>query len=65
MHITGVTKDNKGRNWYCVKNSWGKGNPINGYLFMNEAYFNIKTTAIVVHKDAIPPAIRKRMGILL
>lgn len=65
MHITSMVKDNKGQNWYCVKNSWGKGNPAGGYMFMNEAYFNIKTTAIVVHKDAIPVAIRKKMGILL
>jgi bleomycin hydrolase len=63
MHITGITRDKQGRPWYCVKNSWGKGNAFDGYLFMNEAYFNIKTTAIIVHKDAIPVAIRKKMRV--
>lgn len=63
MHITGMVKDNKGQNWYCVKNSWGKDNPFGGYLFMSDAYFNIKTTAIIVHKDAIPVGIRKKMGV--
>jgi bleomycin hydrolase len=64
MHITGMVKDKQGKNWYCVKNSWGSyGNPLGGYLFMSEAYFNIKTTAIVVHKDALPAATRKNMGL--
>jgi bleomycin hydrolase len=64
MHITGMVKDKNGKNWYCVKNSWGNyGNPLGGYMFMSEAYFNIKTTAIVVHKDALPATIRKNMGL--
>lgn len=64
MHITGMVKDKTGKTWYCVKNSWGNNtNALGGYLFMSEAYFNIKTTAIVVHKDALPATIRKNMGL--
>jgi bleomycin hydrolase len=63
MHITGTAKDKRGRTWYCVKNSWGESNAAGGYLFMNEAYFTIKTTAIIVHKDAIPKDIARKMGV--
>lgn len=64
MHITAMVKDKKGNNWYCVKNSWGNySNPLGGYLFMSEAYFNIKTTAIIVHKTALPATIRKNIGL--
>jgi bleomycin hydrolase len=64
MHITAPVKDNRGGKWYCVKNSWGStGNQLGGFMFMSDAYFKIKTTAIIVHKDAIPAAIRKKMGL--
>ncbi len=50
--------------WYIVKNSWGAySNQQGGYLFMAAAYFNIKTSAIFLHKDGIPPAIRKKTGL--
>jgi bleomycin hydrolase len=64
MHITATVKDKKGSVWYCVKNSWGNtSNPLGGFMFMSSEYFAIKTTAIIVHKNAVPPAIRKKMGI--
>ncbi len=63
MHITGLTKDENGHKWYYVKNSWGKINELDGFLLMDENYFVIKTAAIVVNKNAIPPAIRKKMNL--
>ncbi len=63
MHITGTAKDESGT-WYLVKNSWGSDtNPAGGYLYMREDYFVLRTLAIIVHKEAIPPAIRKKMGL--
>jgi bleomycin hydrolase len=65
MHIVGVTTDNTGRKWYYVKNSWGDySNSLGGFLFMRDDYFMIRTVAIIVSKKAIPPAIRRKMGIL-
>lgn len=64
MHITGIARDSAGNKWYQVKNSWGDhSNPQGGWLFMNEPFFAIKTIAIIVNKNAIPSAIRKKMGI--
>jgi bleomycin hydrolase len=65
MHITGLMKDQKGMKYYAVKNSWGTAaNKItNGYIYVSEPYFKAKTMSIMVHKDGIPAAIRKKLKI--
>jgi bleomycin hydrolase len=63
MHIVGSGKDKKNRKWYFLKNSWGDNNNTGGYMWMEEAYFKIKTMAIIVNKKAIPVNIWKKMGI--
>jgi bleomycin hydrolase len=63
MHITGVTKDKNGKEWYYIKNSWGAINELNGFLFMREDYFKIRTVAIIVNKNAIPADIRKKLAL--
>lgn len=54
MHIVGVSLDQNGTKYYLVKNSWGERGPYEGYLYMSEAYFKMKTVGIMVHKDAVP-----------
>ncbi|TNE51878.1 MAG: aminopeptidase [Bacteroidetes bacterium] len=64
MHITGVATDQNGTRYYIVKNSWGTVNKdMSGYLYVSQAYFRCKTMSMLVHKDAIPVAIRKKLGI--
>ncbi|HEY8687950.1 MAG TPA: C1 family peptidase [Chitinophagaceae bacterium] len=63
MHVTGIAKDKNNVTWCQVKNSWGITNNLGGYLFMREDYFKIKTIAIIVNKNAVPAAIRKKMNI--
>jgi bleomycin hydrolase len=63
MHITGTAKDQSGTNYFYVKNSWGEISPYSGYVYMSEPYFRLKTVGIMVHKDAVPAEIRKRLGI--
>ncbi|MBI1223937.1 MAG: aminopeptidase [Bacteroidetes bacterium] len=63
MHISGTAKDQNGTNYFYVKNSWGEISPYSGYIYMSEPYFKLKTVGIMVHKDAIPADIRKRLGI--
>ncbi|NUM32467.1 MAG: aminopeptidase [Bacteroidetes bacterium] len=64
MHITGIYKDQTGKVFYRVKNSWGvKHNDCDGYLFASETYVKYKTMDIMVHKDALPSDIKKKLGI--
>jgi len=64
MHLTGIVKDQKGTKYYVTKNSWGTDrNPFGGYLNMSENYVRAKTIAVMVHKNAIPPAIKTKLGI--
>ncbi len=63
MHITGTAKDQSGAPYYIMKNSWGTGNPYKGYQYVSNSYFRMKTVAIMLHKDAIPKEIRKKLGI--
>lgn len=64
MHLTGIVKDQNGKIYYKTKNSWADdSNKFGGYLNMSEAYVRLKTVAVMVHKDAIPKSIRKKMGI--
>ena len=62
MHITGIARDQKGTKYYITKNSWGtERNAFGGYLNMSESFVRAKTIYILVHKDAIPEAIRAKL----
>lgn len=63
MHIVGLVKDQAGKEWYKVKNSWGENNDHKGYLYVSKAYVQYKSIAILLHKDGIPKEIRKKLDI--
>lgn len=64
MHVTGISKDQNGKKYYITKNSWGSSsNSFGGYLNMSENYVRDKTIYVMVHKNAIPPEIKTKLGI--
>jgi len=63
MLIYGKAKDQTGNEYYMVKNSWGDYGEYHGVFFASKAFVRYKTMNIVVHKDAIPEAIREKLGL--
>ena len=65
MHITGSSTDKNGTKYYITKNSWGADgrNPFGGYLNMSVNYVSAKTIFIMVNKNAVPPAIKAKLGL--
>ena len=59
MHIVGLAKDQNGREYYIVKNSWGMRNDYSGYLYVTKAFVQFKTTALMLHKGGVPTEIIK------
>ena len=62
MHIVGLAKDQNGKDYYIIKNSWGATNDYQGYMYVTKAYVQYKTLNILVHKNAVPKQILKKIG---
>ena len=63
MLIYGIAKDQTGKKFYMVKNSWGTNTKYNGLWYASESFVTYKTMNIVVHKDALPKNIKNKLGI--
>ncbi len=63
MHIYGVAKDQNGKEYYMVKNSWGETGAYKGTWYMSKAFIAAKTMDFMINKNAIPKDIRKKLGI--
>ena len=63
MHIYGLAKDQNGTKYFMVKNSWGEAGKYKGIWYASEAFVRYKTLNVVVHKDALPKEIKKKLGI--
>jgi len=63
MHIYGVAKDQNGKEYYMVKNSWGESGDYKGTWYMTKAFIAANTMDYLVNKNAIPAEIRKKLGL--
>jgi aminopeptidase C len=63
MVIFGTATDQNGTKYYMVKNSWGTDSKYKGIWYASETFVKHKTIDILVHKDAIPKEILKKLGI--
>jgi len=63
MHIVGLAVDQEGNTFYKVKNSWGVMGKYDGFIYVSKQFVQLKTTNCMVHKDALPKDVAKKMGI--
>ena len=63
MLIYGTAKDQNGREYYMVKNSWGETGDYKGTWYMTKTFIAATTMDFLVNKNAIPKAIRKKLGL--
>jgi bleomycin hydrolase len=64
MHLSGIVKDQHETKYYITKNSWDDdSNDNGGYLNMSESYVKLNTIAIMLHKEALPKKLAKKLGL--
>jgi len=63
MHMFGIAKDQNGTKYYMIKNSWGTASKYKGIWYASETFVKYKTMDILVHKNAIPKEIKKKLGL--
>ena len=61
MVIYGIANDQNGKPYFMVKNSWGTNYKYHGVWYASEAFVAYKTMNILLHKDAIPKHIAKKL----
>ncbi|MFT3795873.1 aminopeptidase C [Flavobacterium sp.] len=61
MQIVGLAKDQNGKEYYKVKNSWGTTNDYKGYLYVTKAFVQLKSTGILLNKGGVPKATKNRL----
>ena len=63
MIIYGLATDQNGKEYFLMKNSWGTASKYDGIWYVSKAFAAYKTMNILVHKDALPKSIAKKLGI--
>lgn len=61
MEIVGIATDQNGKRYYKVKNSWDANQVYDGFIYVSEPFLLAKTMSLMVHKDAVPKNIAKKV----
>lgn len=61
MHIVGFGQDKQGLNFFILKNTWGKNRGKNGFWYLSENYFRLRTVSVTVNKQALPTDITSKL----
>ena len=63
MQIYGIAKDQHGKEYFMMKNSWGDYGPYKGFWYVSKPYAAYKTMNIIINKRAVPADIRAKLNI--
>lgn len=63
MHLVGLERSPKGKDFFLVKNSWGEVGPFKGYVHVSETYFAINTISVVMPRAALDKNLLAKLGI--
>ncbi len=61
MQIVGLAKDQNGKEYYKVKNSWGETNDYKGYLYVTKSFVQLKSTGILLNKAGVPKNVKIKL----
>jgi len=61
LHIIGLVEDQNGKEYYVAKNSWGRGNAFQGFVYLTKEYVRYKSTALMLHKDALEASLKNKL----
>jgi bleomycin hydrolase len=63
MHIVGKVKDQKGNQYYKVKNSWGTKSGKDGFVYMSIPYVRLKAISVMVNKNGLTKKTKIAIGL--
>lgn len=63
MHIVGKVKDQTGKLYYKVKNSWGTKSGKDGFIYMSPSYLKLKSISVLLHKDGLTKSTKSKLGL--
>jgi bleomycin hydrolase len=63
MHIVGIARDQNNTKFYYLENFAGTDNEYKGYIYLSGAFVRLKTTAIMINKNALPSDLKQKLGI--